>query len=178
MNIGKRIKNYRLMMGLTQEELANRSDVTKGFISQLEHDSTSPSVDTLESIVTALGLTLEEFFKESHPQKVVFSIWDAKYTVNEELKYEMYWIIPTAQKYSMEPVILELFEGGRSEEYPPFEGDSFGYVLEGEICLVFSGEESLVKEGEAFYFEAKKSFSIRNAKEKSKVLWLVSPPTF
>lgn len=57
MDIGEKIKNCRLKMGLTQEELAERSDLTKGFISQLERDNTSPSVDTLEKIVCAWALT-------------------------------------------------------------------------------------------------------------------------
>ena len=47
MQIGEKIKNLRIKNSLTQEELANRSELTKGFISQLERDLTSPSIATL-----------------------------------------------------------------------------------------------------------------------------------
>ena len=43
MQIGPKIKELRVMKGLTQEELADRSELSKGFISQLERDLTSPS---------------------------------------------------------------------------------------------------------------------------------------
>ena len=51
MDIGAKIKRMRLANGLTLEELANRSELTKGFLSQLERDLTSPSVATLEDIL-------------------------------------------------------------------------------------------------------------------------------
>ena len=50
MEIGEKIRSLRLKLGLTQEELAERSDLTKGFISQLERDLTSPSVDSLNDL--------------------------------------------------------------------------------------------------------------------------------
>ncbi len=43
MEIGQKIKDLRLKNGLTLEELASRSELTKGFLSQLERDLTSPS---------------------------------------------------------------------------------------------------------------------------------------
>ena len=55
MEIGSKIKNLRLQNGLTQEELADRCELSKGFISLLESDKTSPSMATLEDILNALG---------------------------------------------------------------------------------------------------------------------------
>ena len=64
MEIGKKIKALRTKNGLTLEELASRSELTKGFLSQLERDLTSPSISTLEDILEALGTNLSDFFKE------------------------------------------------------------------------------------------------------------------
>ena len=50
MEIGSKIKELRMKNGLTQEELADRSELSKGFISQLENDVTSPSISTETSI--------------------------------------------------------------------------------------------------------------------------------
>ncbi len=47
MQIGEKIKQLRMQHRLTQEELANRCELSKGFISQLERDLTSPSISTL-----------------------------------------------------------------------------------------------------------------------------------
>ena len=51
MEIGKKIKELRLRNNLTLEELASRSELTKGFLSQVERDLTSPSIATLEDIL-------------------------------------------------------------------------------------------------------------------------------
>ena len=47
MKIGAKVKELRVQKGLTQEELADRTELSKGFISQLERDLTSPSINTL-----------------------------------------------------------------------------------------------------------------------------------
>ena len=73
MDIGSKIKELRMLNGLTQEELADRSELSKGFISQLENDVTSPSISTLEDILQCLGTTLSEFFaREESPVQRVF----------------------------------------------------------------------------------------------------------
>ena len=51
MEIGEKIKRLRTKLGLTQEELAARTELSKGFISQLERDLTSPSIATLMDIL-------------------------------------------------------------------------------------------------------------------------------
>ena len=45
MNIGEKLKQLRIEKGLTQMDLASRCELSKGFISQLERDLTSPSIE-------------------------------------------------------------------------------------------------------------------------------------
>ena len=72
MKIGDRVRRLRMQRGLTQEELANRCELSKGFISLLERDLTSPSVDTLTDILESLGTDLKNFFSDFTDEKVVF----------------------------------------------------------------------------------------------------------
>ena len=55
MDIGKKIRELRLQNDLTLEDLASRSELTKGFLSQLERNLTSPSISTLEDILEAIA---------------------------------------------------------------------------------------------------------------------------
>ena len=71
MDIGLKLKELRVLKGLTQEELADRSELSKGFISQLERNLTSPSIATLTDILQCLGTTLGEFFNESPDEQIV-----------------------------------------------------------------------------------------------------------
>ena len=61
MSIGGRLKELRILKGLTQEELAGRAELSKGFISQVARDLTSPSIATLMDILQSLGTTRGEF---------------------------------------------------------------------------------------------------------------------
>ena len=70
MEIGSKIKRLRVRLGLTQEELAARTELTKGFISQLERDITSPSIATLMDILEALGTNVSEFFSDREADAV------------------------------------------------------------------------------------------------------------
>ena len=73
MLLGTKIKDLRLQRNLTQEELADRCELTKGYISQLENDLTSPSIATLGDILSALGSCFSEFFKDEKDEKVRWS---------------------------------------------------------------------------------------------------------
>jgi len=61
MSIGEKIKNMRLTQSLTQDELADRCELSKSFISLLERDLTSPSIATLTDILDVFNTTLEDF---------------------------------------------------------------------------------------------------------------------
>lgn len=179
MNIGGKIKRLRIQNSLTQEELADRSELTKGFISQLERDLTSPSIATLVDILEALGTNLQEFFSDNVKEKIVFSKDDAFVTENDELGYVLKWIIPNAQKNKMEPILVEIQAGGRTKEDSPHEGEEFGYVLNGIINIYLGNEKYKVKKGESFYFKANTNHYIANeGKNKASIIWVSTPPSF
>lgn len=62
MDIGKRIRRLRKAGKLTLEELARATGLSQPFISQIERDIKTPSIETLSRICAALGVTLAEFF--------------------------------------------------------------------------------------------------------------------
>ncbi len=179
MEIGEKIKNLRLKINLTQEEVAERAEVTKGYISQLERDLTSPSLDTLVDVLEALGTNLSDFFKTDKKEQIVFKKEDYFEGSYDKLGLHMTWIVPNAQKNSMEPIIFLLEEEGETKEYTPFEGEEFGYVVQGMIKLVVGEEEYILEEGETFYLFPDQSRKIINInKGKSKLLWITNPPNF
>lgn len=178
MVIGQRIKDLRLSCELTQEELADRCELTKGYISQLENDLTSPSIATLIDILSALGTNIKEFFsKDDSEEKVVFTKED--FIVKEREDYVLSWLVPNAQKNEMEPVKILLKAGKETEEDFPHEGEEFGYVLKGQIKLVLGKRVVKVKKGESFYFIPSKVHKIVNSSEiDAEFIWVSSPPSF
>ena len=177
MDIGAKIKRIRLSNQLTLEELANRSELTKGFLSQLERDLTSPSVATLENILEALGTNLKDFFSEDEDEQIVFSKDDFFENIQED--YKIFYIIPNAQKNEMEPILIELKKGKNSMEIDPHDGAEFGYVIQGRITLKNGEEEYEVKKGETFYLKGNLPHYIVNKHDTlAKVIWVSTPPIF
>ena len=179
MDIGNRMKELRTQYGLTQQELADRAELTKGFISQLERNQNTPSITTLLDIIQCLGTTPAEFFADEEPEQIVFKESDYFEKIDEETKATVEWVIPNAQKNTMEPVRLTLNPGGISEILAPHSGEEFGYVLKGTVKVIFGRKNHTVRAGEAFYFKADKRHYIENTSGRDAVLiWVSTPPSF
>ncbi|MCD8020701.1 MAG: helix-turn-helix domain-containing protein, partial [Clostridiales bacterium] len=164
MEIGNRIRDLRKKQGLTQEELADRAELTKGFISQIERDMTSPSIATLEDILQCLGTSIGEFFRsETEEEQIVFTKED--YFTKEDKEYGNYilWIIPNAQKNTMEPIYLHLEAMGSVYPDNPHEGEEFGYILKGQIEIHIGEKVYTAKKGDSFYYKAERSNYISEA---------------
>ena len=177
MDVGQRIRQLRMLNGLTQEELASRCELTKGFLSQLENNLATPSLPTLMDIVEALGTDMSTFFKETDETQICFSRDD--FFVDEREGYTINWIVPNAQKNTMEPIIVEIAPGSCSQVMQPHEGEEFCYVLNGKVTLVMGDRKYEVRKGNTFYINGEREHYLRNdSAHAAQVLWICSPPLF
>ncbi len=177
MSIGNKIKQLRIKNGLTQEELANRSELSKGFISQVERDLTSPSISTLVDILECLGTNLKDFFNDTEQEKIVFREEDV--FVKEDNDIKISWIIPNAQKNKMEPILVTLAKQASTDIDTPHEGEEFGYVLKGNIYIFLGTKKFKAKKGESFYYKPILQHYIKNAGNScAEFLWVSTPPSF
>ena len=177
MDIGNKLKELRVLKGLTQEELADRSELSKGFISQLERNLTSPSITTLMDILQCLGTSIGEFFNEAPDEQIVFGKQDYFVKVDTEYKNEIKWIIPNAQNNTMEPIYLTLEAGGSTCPDTPHEGEEFGYILQGTVSIHLGNKTYKAKKGESFYYTADKTHFL-SSKSGAVLIWVSSPPSF
>ncbi len=176
--IGDKIKLMRLKHGLTQKELADRCELSKGFISLVESEQTVPSLPTLADILEVLGTTFEEFFATAKSDVLVYKK-ENMFEKEMENGGMITWLVSDAQEKTMEPILIELPAGGESELDMPHPGEEFGYVLKGSITLLVGSERQKLKKGDAFYFKADKKHNIKNhGKVEAAVLWVSSPPNF
>ena len=170
----------RIQRGLTQEELGDRCELSKGFISQLERNQASPSIATLTDLLECLGTSLAAFFVETKEEKNIFSPQDMFVKEDEEvLKGTITWLVPDAQKNAMEPIMIEMERDGESMTLPPHEGEEFGYVLSGNITLVMGDRKQKVRNGCSFCIHPTEEHYLMNTgKTRAKVLWISNPPVF
>ncbi len=178
MKIGERIKNLRQLSNLTQEELAERANLTKGFISQIERDLTSISLDSLIQILDALDENISDFFREASQEKIIYRQKDRVAIEKEKIeKFEL--LVPGSTNRRLEPILLTLKRGESTPTEKPHEGEEFGFVLRGRVNLRFGKEILKLKKGECFYLWAEKEHWLHNSGSKEAlVLWISSPPSF
>ena len=179
MQIGAKIKALRLKKGLTQEELGERTDLTKGYISQLERDLNSPSIETLFNILEVLGSTPKDFFDDTaNEQPVVYTKDDQTSFTDQDKKYTIEWLIPTSNEKEMEPVILTLNKDGEFKQFEPSLSETFIFVLNGRIRVVIGNEEYIAGEGHSVYYEASSHHQIFNAHNGITRLLLVATESY
>ncbi|MEN6615923.1 MAG: cupin domain-containing protein [Syntrophorhabdus sp.] len=178
LSIGERIKALRQAKNLTQEELATRADLTKGFISQVDRNLTSLSVESLIGILDALDEKPSNFFSGSLDEKIIFKLKDRVDLEIDGVK-AFQILVPAAQNRLLDPALVELAPGETTPEEEPHEGEEFGFVLSGSIELVLGGKSQRIRKGECFYYEATRKHYITNKyKGLAVLLWVSSPPSF
>ncbi|MDE1549020.1 helix-turn-helix domain-containing protein [Jeotgalibaca caeni] len=176
MEIGKKLKELRLQKNLTQEELGERTDLTKGYISQVENNLSSPSLETFFDILEVLGTNPKDFFDaEKDTQQVIYKKQDVTIYEDSEKGYAMTWLIPDSNDKEMEPVMITLEADGEFKQFPPSLSETFGYVLKGSVELQLGEHRYVIKKGQSFYYEATEFHQLRNASTSAaKVLMVVT----
>lgn len=179
LQIGEKLRRLRLANNLTMEELANRAYLTKGYISQLERDLTSPSITTLKDLLDILGEELANFFKEPSPERGVYPKSGRVITSDSTDTLRVELLVPGAQSRLMDPVVVTLSPGEKTSEEVSHEGEEFGFVLSGNIALHLDTTKHKVNKGDCFYYKASKVHCVENVgKGVARILWVVSPPIF
>ncbi|MBE6126110.1 MAG: helix-turn-helix domain-containing protein [Erysipelotrichaceae bacterium] len=179
MDLGKRVKQLRVKNGLTLEELASRTELTKSFLSQLERNLTTPSIPTLENIVEVLGVSLGEFFQEERSVQRTFTEQD--YFEDEKELMKITYLVPNRQQNDMEPLLLTIEPEGMSRTVLPHDGEEMGYILQGKIVLkdLTNNTSNTLKKGETFYIKGDfRHCLVNEGNSVAKVLWVSTPPAF
>lgn len=175
--LGRKIKALRLAAELTQSELADRAQLTKGFISQVENDQTSISLDSLLDILDALGTSISEFFSDDDRTERITFCREDRISLPGRGAEAFELLVPGSTNMLMDPIQVTLEPGQALAVEEPHYGEEFGYVLAGHLTLRYGKHSYQVKKGDCFYFPAHKSHQFTNkGKVKSSFIWVMTPP--
>lgn len=159
--ISNRIKNRRREKNITVQELAQRANVSKSLISQIENSRTIPSLIVLIEIIKALDIDLNAFFKDIRSKTNDFPILikrsnDYEHFEKEHAEGFHYQRIFTQaiRQSTVDIVILELKPGATR---PLVETDAFEYkyILSGEIEYQFNDGKIKLKQGDSMLFDGR-----------------------
>lgn len=164
-DVGKRLKEVRKRAGLSQRELAKRVGVTNSTISMIEKNNVSPSVSSLQKILSGMDMTLLSFFEaednDVYIPQVAYAAEDFQdVSTSQVLRKRLGQFFPNRQL----EFTVETFPAGaeRSLETGTESGDKAGYVLDGQLVVTIGERTSVVSAGEGFYFDATDMHFFRN----------------
>lgn len=178
MSYGIKLRETRKKLGMTLEDISQKTGFTKSFISQIENGKNSPSIASLKKICYALGTTISELFEDERNIVNIFSHADYKVFKNKSIT--MSFVASKLVNRKMEPILIELDPYGETgTDYYQHTGEELGYVIEGDICVVIGNDEYYLKTGECIYFSSNLPHKIRNRTDKpAAAFWVGTPPSF
>ena len=180
--IGERIKRARKSRGLTLHDLARKSGLTPGYISQIENNKALPSVATIFKLGNVLDCPLTFFFdRDGAPDRYVVRKHERKILPLPGSRITCELLSPDLVGKRLDPNIMRFERGGTTGKtpYSHKEGEVLILVLKGEFDLIVDRERSVLREGDSAHFNATTPHTIANrADGPGEILWVATPPTY
>jgi len=182
-DIGKRLRRFRKEKKMTLRGLGQIVGCSESLLSKIENNRVDPSLKTLHSITTALGVPISALFAEPELSKVVYrgaerpQLRVPAKTHGGGVVIER--LVPHTPDHTLECNIHIVAPGDGSEGSIGHEGEEVGYILEGQLELVVDGVTYMVYPGDSFTFRSELPHSyVNNGTTTAKILWANTPPTF
>ncbi len=179
-SLGSSIRRARKRRGLTIQQVADTSQLSISFISQVERGLVSPSVNSLQKISRALGIQIGGFFEDQNQTSRVIRAHERPRLIYPNRNEEEYLLTPFRSK-RLQVLYYRLKPGASSGEKPySHESDEeCGIVLRGSLAVSVAGETYLLNAGDAITFESGLPHAWHNVSdEECEALWVVTPPGY
>ncbi|WP_174614842.1 helix-turn-helix domain-containing protein [Virgibacillus ihumii] len=156
--LGAKIKQLRKQQKQTLKQIAEETDLSISFLSQLEHSKTSATLESLKKISDALNVNPSYFFAKPDavsPSKVI-----RHERVNDELKQNkfIYRDLSGAMENPLfSPILIILNPGDNRGSNFSHKGQEFLYVLEGTLTIHIEGEEHVLHPHDSIFLQSSKS---------------------
>lgn len=174
--IGRRLHLLRERNGWSQRELAKRSGVTNSVISTIEQGRVSPSISSLEKILSGFPVSLREFFAfdPNAEAPVFFAVDEMPPRQFERLESRRLF---AHQGVAVTHVVYAANEGGVSSTSPSLyqrDGMAVGVIISGQLEVTVGGQVRLLSAGEGYQFDQARPHCIRNLDDQDCVVLSVS----
>ena len=157
--IGKRIKEIRLSKGKTLEDMAQKTEFTKGYLSKIENSKKGPPVSSLIRIAKALEVSISEIFGESAESKSISVVKKSERKIivrnGSQFGYHYQSLAYKFHNRHMDPYLL-IRPPQRKKDICDFKhrGEEIMFVLEGKMEFCYGENKYYLEEGDCLYFDS------------------------
>lgn len=166
----------RRQKGLTLDALAGKSGVSRAMLSKVERGEKNPTLVVAARIAEGFGMTLSQLVGTEERREVIVVPRDRRMVMRDpETGFERQLLSPAFHRRAVEFVRNVIPEGGTSGEFPPHKEGVEEYIVveKGRLWARLGGEEYLLEEGDAMFFEADLPHHFDNAGEGACSYYLV-----
>ena len=159
-DIGSRVKDLRMKLGMSQRDLADKVDLTPSFVSQLENNQISPSLNSFLQICNVLGVHPGDFLGDRKPE-TGFSLFKRQGVLSSPPSVEdgvKIYTVLTGEKLSVKLVVFPPY-ATLKKHFHYQKTPEYIYAVSGEIVLEVEGSEQRLNSGDSIYL--KRSFPSR-----------------
>lgn len=177
--IGAKIKKLRAEKNMTLKELNQMTNLSIGFLSQLERGLTTVAIDTLETISRALGVDINYFFTVSKEKPgIVQKSYEREVDFMDRDNFVQYYLSNNLSDKNMLPRLIEIYPKKDDEQVLSYshEGEEFIYILEGILTYYYNGERYELYPGDSVHISSTSSHNWENNTSKIVRLIMVSIP--
>jgi transcriptional regulator with XRE-family HTH domain len=182
--LGQQIRSLRQSSSITLAQLAQRTGLSIGHLSQVERGLSTPTIRQLQAISTGLGVRIGWFFQPMpEPDRdrtaVLVRAGHRRRLRYDGLGMTDHLLTPTLDG-RLELLLSTIEPGAGSGEEPySHEGEEAGLVLEGTLELWIDDEHHLLEQGDSFAFASTRPHRYRNpGKTTTRVVWAITPPSY
>jgi transcriptional regulator with XRE-family HTH domain len=155
--LGKRIQKHRINKGLTLQELADITGLTKGYLSKIENSEKAPPVSTLINLAKALNVSMSEVFGETDERSPICLVKKAERRIiardGSVFGYAYQTLAHRFFNKHMDPYLLTLPLETKENALFQHKGEEILFVLEGTMKFFHGEKEFVVEEGDCIYFD-------------------------
>ncbi|MEU4508653.1 cupin domain-containing protein [Nonomuraea wenchangensis] len=188
--VGARMREFRKGRGMTLRDLAARSGLSIGFLSQVERGISTIGLVALNSVAAALERGVPEFFDDSAGRRqgrdadrlpAHFTLTRAETAATEYVSGAQTYRMLSARGPGLvlEPLLVHIAPGGRREPAYGHAGEEFVYVLSGELLYEVDGVEHRLRPGDSVHLRSTAPHGMYNDTDQvTTVLSVVTPRLF
>lgn len=180
-NIGEKIKKLRKDKNIKISELAEKSELSSGIISQIERNMVAPSIVTLWKIAQALGVSVGFFFDEEvKPSISPVVTRNNRKTISASNNNAIYELLSQDLNRKIEFLYITIKVGDYStRDFVTHEGEECGIVIKGSLMVKMENAEYILHEGDSIYFDSTIPHRYINVgDEVCESIWAMTPPSF
>ncbi|MDO8211894.1 helix-turn-helix domain-containing protein [Conexibacter sp. CPCC 206217] len=184
---GSRLRAERERQGIGVRELSRRLDVSASMISQIERERVMPSVNTLYSITSALGISLDDLFGRERPSAerdgaaaprgpgfVQRRDTQQSLSLSSGVRWDLLTSEPNADVEFLRASYAVGSESTPADALMRHSGHEYGTVVDGVLCVTVGFETHELQSGDSISFESSTPHRLFNAGDEPAVaIWVV-----